>query len=122
MSIKGTIDELDNVKAEIGRNNFRNKILRQRKKVLENHISAYLRSKNQTGVKYKGRSIILEAKEKRSTKRKDVKERDVVTLLRELGVDNPHEAYTQIQDVQKGEPVEQYHLKIKKINKGRGQF
>lgn len=118
MSIKCTIDELDSVKAEISRNNLRNKILRQRKKVLEEHISTYLRSKNQSGVKYKGRSIILETKEKRLSKRKDVKERDVVTLLRELGVDNPHEAYVRLQDIQKGEPIEQHHLKIKKI-KGR---
>lgn len=115
MSIKGSIDELDRIKSEITRNNAINRDLRKRAHTLEQQISVYLQSKSQAGVKYKGRTIVLETKERRSRKGKADKERDTMALLRELGVHNPTEAYSQLLDVQRGDAVEQHKLKIKKI-------
>lgn len=115
MSIKGSIDELDRIKAEIARNNAQNRALRKRATTLETQISNYLQAKSQAGVKYNGRTIILETKERRSRKGKADKQRDTMALLRELGVDDPAEAYAQLLDVQKGAAVEHHKLKIKRI-------
>jgi hypothetical protein len=119
MSIKGSIDELDRIKAEIARNNSQNRILRKRAGVLEEQITNYLQSKSQAGVKYNGRTIILETKERRGRKFKAQRQRDVVALLEQLGVDEPTEAYKQLLDAQKGEVMEHHKLKIKKIKEVR---
>jgi len=115
MSIKNAIDELDLIKMEINRNNIQNRSLRKRASYLEEQISNYLQSKSQSGVKYNGRTIMLETKERRIRKGKIDKQRDTVELLRELGVMDPEEAYTQLVEVQRGNPVEHHKLKIKKI-------
>ena len=115
MSIKAAIDELDRIKAEIARNNAQNRALRRRLNVLETQISTYLQSKSQAGVKYNGRTIVLEKKERRQRKGRIDKERDTLTLLRNLGVEDPDEAYSQLLDVQRGDSVEHHKLKIKKI-------
>jgi len=118
MSIKASIDELERIKAEIARNNAQNRALRKRANTLEAQISSYLQSKSQAGVKYNGRTIVLERKELRGRKGKADKERDTLALLRNLGVSDPEEAYSQLLDVQRGEAVEHSKLRIKKI-KGR---
>ena len=115
MSIKTAIDELDRIKAEIARNNTQNRILRKRLNALETQISNYLQSKSQAGVKYNGRTIVLEKKERRTRKGKIDKERDTLVLLRDLGVGNPEDAYNQLLEVQRGDSVEHHKLKIKKI-------
>jgi hypothetical protein len=115
MSIKVSIDELDRIKAEIARNNAQNKILRKRAKSLETQILDYLQSKAQAGVKYNGKSIVLEAREKHTRKGKIDKQRDTVSFLRDLGVSDPENAYSQLLQVQKGDAIEQYKLRIKKL-------
>jgi cell division septum initiation protein DivIVA len=117
MSIKGYVDELEQLQAEIKRNNSRNRALRMRVKDLETNIKEYLAQKGQHGVKYKGRAIILENKERRPPKKKKEKEADVISLLEELGVEDPNKAYTRIQDVQKGDPIDQQKIKFRKLPK-----
>ena len=119
MSIKTTITELDRIKAEIARNNAQNRALRQRAKVLEEQISIYLKTKAPSGVKWGERTIVLETREKRATKSKSQKERDVVSVLEELGISEPREVYTRVLEAQKGQAVEHHKLKIKKIKKAR---
>jgi hypothetical protein len=115
MSIKQSIDELERIKAEMTRNNAHNRTLRKRAHVLESQISDYLQSKSQSGVKYKGRAIILETKERRARKNKVDKQRDAVAFLKELGVEDPLQAYLELLDVQKGDATEHHKLKFKKI-------
>ena len=117
MSIRMIIEELDQLKKEILRNNTRNRALRERKKVLENNIAMYLKNKNQKGVKYKGTSIMIEEIEKRKIKKKSLKERDSITFFENLGVSNPTETYKQLLEVQKGEFILKNKLKIKKLKK-----
>ena len=119
MSIKPTITELDKIKAEIARNNGLNRALRQRAKVLEAQISTYLRTKAPTGVKWGDRTIVLETGERRPAKSKSDKERDVISLLEELGVNDPRNAYGRLVDAQKGESIEHQKLKIKKIKQSK---
>ena len=115
MSIKASIDELARIKDEIARNNAHNRRLRQRVNILEEQISSYLQTKSQSGVKYNGRTIILETKERRGRKDKVSKERDAISLLRDLGVNDPVSAYSQLVEAQKGETVPHQTLKIKRI-------
>ena len=115
MSIKGAIDELDRVKAEISRNNATNRTLRKRANALEEQISKYLQSKSHTGVKYNGRTIQLEKKERHNRKGKADKQRDTIALLQDLGISDPADAYSRLLNVQRGEAVEHHKLKIKRI-------
>jgi hypothetical protein len=115
MSIKTYVDELEQIHIEIKRNNTRNKLLRTRAKELESNITDYLTEKGQHGLKYKGRAIIIENKERRPAKKKKQKEIDIISLLQQLGVENPQEAYNLLQDTQKGETIEEQKIKFKKI-------
>ena len=115
MFIKAYVDELEQIQAEIKRNNSRNSMLRQRSKELETNITEYLSQKGQHGIKYNGRAIIMEQKEKRPVKKKKEKEADIISFLEELGVKDPSHAYTRLQDVQRSDPVEENKIKFKKL-------
>ena len=121
MSIKGYVDELNMLNQEIKRNNMKNRKLRERVKELETNIAAYLQSKDQTGVKYNGQAIVVEHKAKHLVKKKKEKEEDVISLFRSLGITDADYAYQKLQEVQRGETVEQTKLKVTKLkNSSRG--
>tara|TARA_Y100000389_G_C17311712_1_gene438325 strand:- start:274 stop:705 length:432 start_codon:yes stop_codon:yes gene_type:complete len=115
MSLKGCVKELNQLKLEINRNNAVNKKLRIRAKELEQSIKEYLQQKNQNGLKYNGQAIIVENKEKRTTKSKKEKYDSTISFLQSIGVSNPEEAYLQLEDLKKGDAIEQTTLKFKKI-------
>lgn len=117
MSIKSTVDELDSVMIEIKRNCQRNRVLRKRAKQLELDITEYLKSKDQSGLKYKGKALILESKEKRLYKNNKKKEEEVLDLLVQLGVGDPSGAYKELRRVQRGDVVEEDRLRIRKLKK-----
>ena len=117
MSIKASVDELNHLNAEIKHNNMKNRLLRKRAKELETNISSYLRSKEQNGLKYNGKAIILEQKDKFSTKKKKDKQDDIKLLFRTLGISDPDYAYEKLQEAQKGSPMLQDKLTIKNIPK-----
>lgn len=115
MSIKVYVDELKQINAEIKRNNITNKNLRQRAKELENNITEYLKTKDHPGIKYNGQAIILENKEQHLTKKKKDREKDVLSLLESFGIQNPEEAYKQLENVKKGEAIEKHKLRFKQL-------
>ena len=117
MSIRSYVEELSTINKQITENNSRNRILRKRVKELENNITQYLQEKGQSGLKYNGKAIILERKDRRLRKNKKAKEEDLINLLSDLGVNDPLEAYKKVIDVQKGNPVENFKLKIKSLDK-----
>jgi len=117
MSIKSYVDELEQIQTEIKHNNLRNRGLRQRAKELEANISLYLAGKGQHGLKYKGRAIVLESKEKRPTKKKKDKEASIISLLEEWGLHDTENAYKNLLEVQKEEAVEEQKIKFKKLSK-----
>lgn len=114
--IKNYFDELSNIKSEIIRNNQRNKLLKKRAVELERHILEYLKEKDQQGVKYQGKAIVVKTQEKFKQNKK-IKEELGVSFFRDLGVRDPEAAYRQLQEVQKGEPVEKQTLKFKNLKK-----
>lgn len=115
MSIKAYVDELENIEAQIKINNQKNAALRKRVKELKDNIAQFLQEKDQVGLKYKGKAVVLETTEKRLPKKKAEKQESVMHLLQELGISNTEEVYKQILDVQKGETVEKHNVKIKKL-------
>lgn len=117
MSIKGYVDELEQINAEIKRNNMRNRALRQRSAELESNIALYLAEKGQQGLKYKGKAIIIENKETRPVMKKKEKEQNIISLLEEWGLSDTSRAYSKLQEVQRGDPVEQQKIKFKKLPK-----
>ena len=117
MSIKQQISEMESLNLEIQNNNKRNAILRKRKKEIELEITKYLSSKGQDGLKYNGQAILVENKEKRTTKGKKQKNEDVISLLKNRGIDNPTELYESIQNAQKNSPIQYQGIKIKKLVK-----
>jgi hypothetical protein len=81
--------------------------------VLEQHITGYLDSKNQEGVKYNGKSFVLEDKICRKRRGKKDKEEDMMRLLADFGVSDRRGALDKLIDAQKGDEVETRKLKIK---------
>ena len=117
MSIKAYVDELDQIQDEIKRNNKRNALLRGRARELERNISDYLAAKGQHGLKYRGRAILVQSKEKRGTKSRKEKESSVISLLQEAGIDDAQELYTKLLDVQKKDPVSETKIKFTKLKR-----
>ena len=115
MSLKGYVEELNQLKLEINRNNAINKKLRTRAKELEQTIKDYLQEKNQNGLKYNGQAILVENIEKRPNKSNKEKYEATISFLSSIGVSNPEEAYTQLEELKKGEAIEKTTLKFKKI-------
>jgi len=119
MSIKGYVEELRALQAEIKRNNARNRSLRERVKELEENIADFLSHKGQDGAKYHDTAIVVEEKERRRAKSKKQKEADVMEYLSQIGVSDPEEAYQRLLEVQRGESVHKRVVKFKKIKKKR---
>ena len=116
MSIKPAIDELEQLNAEITRNNASNKKLRQRMKVLEQQIAEYLQHQATGGVKYNGRSVVLETRDHHPIKSKSQKEQAVHDFFQDLGVADPKQAYEQFQLAQrKEESVTKQKIRIKRL-------
>lgn len=115
MSIQGYLDELEEINKEIKANNARNKVLRARAKELHTNVQTYLANKDQPGIKYKGKAILLESKEKYKRKPKKEKELDSIAFLESIGVPNPKDTYSRILGLQKGESYHDQKLMIKDI-------
>lgn len=116
MSIQSLLNELEEIDQEIKNNNLRNKTLRTRANEIKMNIQTYLNNKEQPGIKYKGKAILLETKEKRMPKKKNVKEKDGISYLESLGVPNPKEAYEKFLEIQKGQVFQEQGIKIKTIS------
>ena len=113
MSIQSYVSELEAINAEIRRNNESNKKLRIRAKTLETQITSYLDSKDQEGLKYKGKKFLLEEKVRHNRRGKKDKEEDTIRLLGDLGISNTRDAYNRLMNIQKGEEIETRKLTIK---------
>ena len=115
MSIKGYVYELTKIKAEISRNNFRNRELRKRMQELNKIVTSYIESKAQTGIKYNNKAIIVEQKSRTIQKKKEDMENDVLLILRNLGIENPRQAFHDLEAARRRDPENTTKLKIKNI-------
>jgi ABC-type dipeptide/oligopeptide/nickel transport system ATPase component len=115
MSIQSDITELNKVNQEIKRLSIEVRKLRKQAKDIELRIVDFLKEKDQPGVKYQGKAIILENKEKYLKKKKNEQETDAIEVLSKFNIPNPEDVLKEILNARKGNLTEIPKLKIKKI-------
>ncbi len=115
MSIQSDIKELNDVNNEIKRLSSELKKLRIQSKDIELRIVNFLQEKEQPGVKYQGKAIILENKEKHVKKKKNEQETDALEVLSKFNIPEPEKVLKQILEARKGSLTEIQKLKIKKL-------
>ena len=113
MSISLTVDEIMRIKEEITRNKQENKRLNSRLKVLEKEVQNYMIQKEQVGLRYKNKIIMLETFQSSVSKTQKDKKAVMIEYLSSIGIQNPEEEYKKLQKMQRKEPVEKAKLKIK---------
>lgn len=112
-TIRAEVEELSQIDTEIKRTLEMLRKLREKKKVLETSIAAFLNQKDIPGVKCNGDVILLQRKNKTITKSKKSREQALIDLLKNNGVTNPEEIAKQIKTVGK----ESITMETIKINK-----
>ena len=114
--IRSEMKELKEVNTEIKRLAISLKMLRERKKGLEEDIIEYLNRTGQPGIKYEDLIVLAGEKKCREKKKKEEKELDVLTILEDRGVRNSRETYLEILEAMRGEQKIAPSLKIKEYN------
>lgn len=115
MSVSGDVNELNQLDNEIKRVQSHLKELRIRKQTVESRIIDYLQQKNQPGVKYKGKALVLENKTKRINKSKVNKETDAISILSQYDIPEPEKVLEKILESRRGQAQEVTAIKIKTI-------
>lgn len=113
-SIKTDVQELESIRAEIKSLNLRRKNLREKEKSVEARIREFLESRDQPGVKHNGTAIILEQKEKRTSKKPKERDSDAMSVLEKYGVRDSEKVLREIMEARKGDPVTSAKLKVQK--------
>ena len=114
MSIQADIKELTDINREIGRLSKEISKLRKHAKTKEQNIIAYLKEKDQHGVKFDGNALILDTKAKPVTKTKKVKEESYLKVLEEFGIEDAKKALEELIKAGRDEK-EITKLKIQKL-------
>lgn len=115
MSISTDIQSLNQIRVEIKRCLTNLKNFRNQAKNLEINIISYLKNKEQNGVKYQGRAIILENKPKSTNKNKAEQESESIDILKSYGISNPRKVLDELQKTKKGDMKEVQVLKFQNI-------
>ncbi len=111
-SVQGRIAAISK---EIKNLNASRKKLKDIEQDINNRIADFLKSKNQIGLKYKGKAILIEHNEKRTKKPNRERDADSISVLEKLGVRSPEKALKQIMEARQGEKMQTEKLKIQKI-------
>lgn len=106
MSIRSDVEELNAIRNELKMLTQKRKILKAKEKEATKRISDFLKSKEQSGVKYQGLAILLDNKTIRKPKKKKDKETSQIALLEKSGIRNPKEFLQQLADASKEEAGE----------------
>lgn len=107
------LKELKNITSEIKRLNAETKVLRLKKKDIEERITEYLREVDQPGVKYGDLVVLSKESVRRKRLKKKEKEDKAVAVLEEMGILDAKQALVTILDSMKGEEYIQESLQIK---------
>jgi hypothetical protein len=117
MSISSDIQTLNQLNAEIKRTRVILKNLREQAKNTEANIITYLKSKEQNGVKYQGKAIVLENRPKSTIRKKSEQELDSIDILESHGVNDPRRVLKELYGVKRGNPHEVEVLKFLPLKK-----
>jgi hypothetical protein len=107
------LKELKNLSSEIKRLNTETKILRLKKKEIEDNIMEYLHEVDQPGVKYGDLVVLSKERNTRKRLKKKEKEENAILTLENMGVINAKEALQSILESMKGEEIVVESLQIK---------
>jgi hypothetical protein len=102
MSIQLDLDELNLLDEDIKRRKRELIELRTQRENVERRIISFLKEKDQPGVKYRGKAVLIDVKQRSQRKKKREKEHDMMTVLENYGVSHPQNALKDILNVQKG--------------------
>jgi hypothetical protein len=116
MSIKGDVNELNLINAEIKQLGTRSRTLRKKAKEVEARIITYLNEKEQPGLKYNGTAIVIENKNKRASKKSKDREFDALQILKNNGIQNARDILDEIMEARKGQSIPNQKIKIKKLS------
>lgn len=115
MSIKNDIEELARLDNELKRIHAEAARIRKIKAQTEKRIADYLQQKELPGAKVNNTAVVLDNKTKTLYKTKKQKEASVVSVLRELGVQNPQSAYQRITEASRKDVVQSPKITFKKV-------
>lgn len=117
--IRSYVRELETVQHEMKGLRARIKKLRETELRIKQNINTYLASKNQVGVKFEGKAVVLEPVVKRAKKPKEEKQRDQITALQKFGLtaETATQAIQALTEANRGEEVPEEKLKIVDMNK-----
>ena len=111
--VVGDLKELKNLSSEIKRLNAETKVLRLKKKDIEDSIMEYLHEVDQPGVKYGDLVVLSKERNTRKRLKKKEKEDNAILTLENMGVINAKEALQSILESMKGEEIVVESLQIK---------
>ena len=119
MSIQSYVQELEAIRGEIKILNEKKKKLNVRVKTLEGNISEYLKSKDQPGVKYNGKEIILERKEVPGPKKPKERDSDSLKVLEKYGIKDSSKVLEELMNARKGDLVTKDKIKVTKMKQSK---
>src|SRR6266404_2845613 len=99
------LKELKNISSEIKRLNIEGKLLRLKKKDIEDRIMEYLHEVDQPGVKYGDLVVLSKERTQRKRLKKKEKEENAMAVLETMGISDPKTALDSILDSMKGEEI-----------------
>lgn len=111
MSIKGDLEELDNLDKEIKRLKCQLYEYNKQKKEVEKRVIEFLEHQKSAGLKFENKAIILQKKDCRNKKKKGEKLSDLNDVLRKHGIDDEN-LLNEILEAQRGHKTTNYSLKM----------
>ena len=116
MSIQADLNEINLIDDELSRMRKRMTELRKQKQAAEMRVLHFLETKDQPGVKFRGKAIIADKRTARVYKNPKKKNEDGADILRQHGIHNADKVLEEIIEAMKGEKIEKEKLKIKKLS------
>ena len=111
-SIQASIDELEAINTELGLMRKKMYALKDRKALLEENVIQFLHEREQPGIKYRGKAIIIKDETRRKRKKKAEKNEDLTSVLRSYGIHDTENALKDILEAQRGTAHPETCIKI----------
>jgi hypothetical protein len=112
------MSELKNINVEIKRLGNQMKILKNKKKELEENITEYLKEKESEAVRYKSMLVVAKEKKHRIKKNKSERESEIMSILQKAGINNTEKIMGEIKGALQGKETMINCLKIKEADSG----
>jgi hypothetical protein len=112
------MSELKNINVELKRLGQQMKILKTKKKEIEENIADYLREMESEAARYKNMIVISKEKKHRIKKNKVERENELSSILQKAGIHNTDKVLHEIKEALKGKETMINCLKIKEADSG----